>query len=85
MLLHSYFCRAVGPSILRSKALQLHMAVNLQISPPHQAKSTLSTPIYSTSHSIQEPGVGSFDASRRVALGSGWVKNKNNYFLNYGR
>ena len=47
---------------------QQNMHVNLPISPPHQAKSTLSTPIYSWSHSIQKPGVGSFDASRRVAL-----------------
>ena len=59
--------------------------VNLPISPPHKAKSTPYPSKYLTSNSNQKPGVGPFDAPRRVALGSGWVKNKNYYFLNYGR
>ena len=32
--------------------------INLPISPPHKAKSTLSTPLYPTSPSNQKPGVG---------------------------
>ena len=45
---------------------------------PGKTKSAPCTPRYPTSHSNQKPGVGSFDAPRRVALGSGWFKNKNN-------
>ena len=60
-------------------------AATLPIRGLGNAKSTLSTPLYPTSHSIQKPGVGSFDASRRVALGLSWAKHLGNYFLNYGR
>ena len=60
-------------------------AVKTATRTPGKAKSTLSTPRYPTSHSNQKPGVGSFDASRRVGLGLRWTLNKNNLFLNYGR
>ena len=59
--------------------------INLPIRGPGKTKSTLSTPRYPTSHSNQKPGVGSFDAPRRVGLGFRWLKNTNNFFLNYSR
>ena len=53
---------------LRQKAV-MH-DINLPIRGLGKAKSTPSTPLYPTSHSIQKSGVGSFDAPRRVGLGT---------------
>ena len=77
--------RADRPGLLSShSAIKATRVGPRCTSPPGKAKSTLSTPRYPTSHSIQKSRVGSFDAARRVGLGLRWTKNTNNYFLNYG-
>ena len=91
------WCAFEGPLFVRSTGVSPELKgrqepsrmmfkyINLPIRGPCKTKSTLSTPLYPTSHSIQKSRVGSFDASRRVALGLSWAKHLGNYFLNYGR